>query len=261
VFSWISLVLIDPDPAGGNPIVNTARFGYFFGSLYAHATLAAAWRAFGPGRRAWRIPLALAWIFALAVAVAINIRLNGGPGLIVLVLCFVAQYFLLQIPSGGLTLAFGLQLRMMNGPTPDSSNHGVRFGIRHLLVVMLITGIILGVARVIVTQIYRSGFSISGLGDTAIFAILSVAAVIVTVPLLLAALMRNMAALGVILSLAMIATATAVELHLLKSIVGFRPDQGHFIAINVSSTVLILVVALIVRLNGYFLLARPTTNE
>ena len=45
--SWLSICVLDPDP--GRCIAETVGIGYFFGSMFAHATLAAAWNAFGPG--------------------------------------------------------------------------------------------------------------------------------------------------------------------------------------------------------------------
>lgn len=44
--SWLTLCVLDPDPGRG--VSETLGFGYFFGSMLAHTTLAAAWNAFGP---------------------------------------------------------------------------------------------------------------------------------------------------------------------------------------------------------------------
>ena len=81
--SWLTISLLNPDPGRG--IVETIGIGYFFGSMYSHTTLAAAWNAFGPGPLAWRLPLSLIWIVMLAFGIAINVGLNGGPGNAVLV--------------------------------------------------------------------------------------------------------------------------------------------------------------------------------
>jgi hypothetical protein len=83
---------------------------------------------------------------------------------------------------------------------------------------------------------------------------LAIAAVVLTLPLLLAALMRNMALPGVLLVLVLIALASAVELPLLKS---FHSDAGpgimSFVAINAFTAATILTIAMVVRCNGLYL--------
>src|SRR5688572_1994798 len=98
LLSWISLALVDPDPAPGSG--KTLVLGYFLGSLFAHATLAAAWSALGPGLRSVRVPLSLVWVIALPVAIAINVTIHGGPNdaAVDLGVFFFCQWALLQFP-------------------------------------------------------------------------------------------------------------------------------------------------------------------
>ena len=74
--------------------------GYFLGSLFAHATLAAAWTAFGPAPAIRRVPLSFVWVISLPAAIGINVALNGGPddATIILGACLFGQWLLLQFP-------------------------------------------------------------------------------------------------------------------------------------------------------------------
>ena len=245
--------IFDPDPPGPNALF----LGYFLGSLFAHATLAAAWAALGPGPWKWRIPLSLAWVFTLPIAIAINIAINGGPDEAPFILgcCYFGQWLLLQLPLGGLALVFGIQLRRPADVGQDPTSNQVRFGIRHLLIVMLVTSVVLGIGRAIVPLI-----SI-GSREWHIFIFLAVAAIVVTLPLILASLMRRMAILGTLLAIILVGLATAFELPLLQSLGGVGPDAEHFVAINAASSVLILLIVGIVRLNGYCLYSKSAASK
>jgi hypothetical protein len=70
-----------------------------------------------------------------------------------------------------------------------------------------------------------------------------------------------MAVLGVFLSLLFMGVMTFFELPLLRGLGGGGPDLGHFVAINVAMTVLILASAFAVRLNGYCLYTRARKAE
>jgi hypothetical protein len=254
ILSWASLALLDPDPIADEFIF----LGYFFGSLFAHATLAAAWTALGPGTLAWRFPLSLAWAVSLPLAVGINIGLNGGPndGVVIVGGCLLGQWLALQFPLWALALGLGLRLRHSDDVQRSANGNQIRFGIRHLLIVMLIVGVVLGVGRVTVTSLRVSSGS-----EVPIFAFLAVAAIVVTLPLLLSALMPRLAAPGVLLALLLMALATAGEMPLLDRLGFSGPETYHFIAINVASAALILASALIVRWNGYRLYARSRSVE
>lgn len=243
--SWWSLVLVDPSPPGSD----TVRIGYFLGSLFAHATLAAAWTALGPGPLAYRVPLSILWVGSLPVAVGINIAINGGPhsGALTVGGCLVGQWLLLLLPLAGLARGLGVQLRRIGEEGAGEESERFHFEIRHLLAIMAIVSVLLGAGRAIAPLLSLST------GEAPVFVFLAVAAVIVTVPLLLAGLMRRLAPIGVLASLALIAAATLVELPLLKALGGAGPQRHHFIAINVASAIVILVVTAILRINGYCL--------
>lgn len=52
------------------------------------------------------------------------------------------------------------------------------------------------------------------------------------------------------------AVATVWELPLSQMIVATGPRTGHFVAINAATAIVILLVAGILRVNGYFLCAQ-----
>ena len=151
-------------------------------------------------------------------------------------------------------MVFGICLQRIDEVKQESDAVRIRFGIRDLLIVMAVVSVILGTGRIIVPNV-------SVRGEGSVFIFLALAAIVLTLPLLLAALMRRMAIPGVMLALVLTAVATAWELPLLESVGGSGPRTGHFVAINVASAILILVVATIVRMNGYCLDARPATGK
>ena len=256
--SWLTLTFVDPDPGG--QVTETIGLGYFFGSLFAHTTLAAAWAAFGPGSLLFRIPLSLGWIGALAVGIAINIALNGGPNgaALVLGMCFLGQWLLLQIPFWGLILGFRLRLQHADDVQLADDRRRYQFGIRQLVLVTTITGVMLGIVRLVLILIPQDfpGFG----GDIPIFVFLSVAAVLVTFPLILAALLRRLAVRGVLIALGLIAIATILESFAHQGLGGRGPGLIDFIAINGFNSAFILIVTAIVRFNGYSL-SRSVTND
>jgi len=246
VLSWLTLAVLDPDPGGG--ISETLGLGYFLGSLFGHATLAAAWAAFGPAPPIWRIPLSLIWVAMLAIAIGINVALNGGPddAPLVLGICLLGQWLLLQIPFSGLAIGFRLQLRGTEAAEESFDPRHWQFGIRQLIIITAIVSVVFGIGRLVVPLV--AGLS---QGEEPIFVFLMLAAIVLTLPLLLAALMRRMALPGVLLVLALIGAASAVELPLLQSFHrGPGPAAIDLIVINAFTAATILIVALVVRFNG-----------
>ena len=254
LISWLSIVLLDPDPGIGG---NEYRLGYFLGSLFGHATLAAAWTALGPGKLAWRVPLSIGWVLSLPLTIAVVVNVHGGPDDAWLIVggCLLLQWLLLQVPLWAMVFGLRLWLRHQGDMKDRSSPEQMRFGIRHLLIVMTIVGVLLGLGRVIITSIDLGGLS----GEMPIFVFLAIAAILLTLPLLLAMLMPRLAIPGVLLSIVFVGLATAFELPLLNQLGASGPGPGieDFIAINSTSATLVLLSAFIVRLNGYRLSVRP----
>ncbi len=246
--NWLSVALLDLD----NPSRSTARVGYFLGSLSAQATLAAAWSVFGPGRLSLRVPLSIIWAALLPAALVVNIAIRDGhEDVYPLGACLLGQWLLLQVLFAGVSGGLGLRLGRAAGVGNGADEQRFRFGVRDLLILMTICSFILGLGRLIVPRI-----SLSGGGEVYIFIFLAVAAIVVTFPLLVAALLRSNSLVGVLLSLLLITVATGLELPILETLEGEGPTKEHFIAINLASAVLILVIASIIRLGGYRLFGR-----
>ena len=152
---------------------------------------------------------------------------------------------------------FGLQLRHIDEIKQKSDAKRVRFRMRHLIIFLTILSVVLGVGHIVVPKITVRA-------DRFVFVpFLAAAAIVLTVPLLLGALIRRMSILGVLLlALLLTAGATALEASLQASLGWFTPTSTIlFIAINVASTIFILVVAGIVRMNGYCLCATPASGK
>ncbi|HZN32880.1 MAG TPA: hypothetical protein VFB80_03645, partial [Pirellulaceae bacterium] len=211
LLNWLILAAVDPDGPGSGRGWEYVILGNLIGSMFAHGTLAAAWCAWGPGWLAARLPLSLAWIAASLGAVAINIGINGGPGdaVPILAACMVAQWLLVQVPLWCIALGYGLQIRATDSRYSTPSRQDLQFGIRQLMILTAIVAVMLGLARFLVMWL-GARWSNWG-GDTVAFIFLAAAAVIMTLPLLLAALLPRRALPATLVVLLLIAGATAAE--------------------------------------------------
>lgn len=234
--------------------------GYLWGTLFGHATLAAAWTAFGPLPLLWRLPLALLWLVALPVTVFCNLRLHSGSGESVFAVgvaaCLAGQFAFLQLPFWGLVLTYGLRLWYCKTISLRSDPRETQFGIRQLMIFTTIVAVVLGAGRLAVT--YLPSFAGQD-NATPAFIFLAVAAVVITLPLILAALLPRFAIPAVGVVLVMIGLLTAFELPLLNRFhsAGIR-ENLLFVFINGFTSAWILAVVLIVRISG-FRLSTPKT--
>ena len=257
LLSWISFFFLNPSPTSQIPEWLVA--GYWLGLKFGHTTLAAAWAAFGPGKLIWRLPLSLVWVGMLPVPLAVAISRGDGPEgfAILLVGCFLGQWLMLQFPLWGLVIGFRLQLRDIGGSQDSFDARQSQFGIRQLIIVTAIVAIAFGIGRIVVGNVPES------IGEELpVFAFLAIAASVQTLPLLLAALMRQRALLGVSGALLLIAVASAVEVPLLSVIEpGSSPGTPIFISINSFAALTILTICFVIRRNGLCLgRALPTAT-
>lgn len=227
--------------------------GYFLGTVFGHATLAAAWTAFGPLRWAWRLPLSLLWLAAVNAALAWNIfRMPGGPRelMIAIACCVFGQFLILQIPFWGLMAGYGLQLRYFEDSLQSPDPKELQFGIRELLVFTTIIAVLLGLGRVAVSlaPIYTPWMG----PFVPIVAFFTVAAALMTAPLLLAALLPRLALPAVLLAILFVGIATLGEISLVESFQGdgqVAPEA--IVSVNTFAVAWILTISSIVRLCGY----------
>lgn len=259
LFVWMGAVigvscatLLFAFPDGRGP-ASTIGIGYLLGSLFAHTTMAAAWCAFGPAKLVWRLPFSLLWVAALVGVIQLSFALRRESHVAMMIsVSLLAQFVLLQIPLWG--LALGLRLHLRHYLNTAGEKKQLQFGIVHLMVVTAISAVLLGIGRLCLGLIPWNR-------DIAIFVFLAAAAVVFTLPLLLAALMNRWALLAIPALLAVIALATYWELSLMKTFIsGPGPNMEHFISINAFSVGVLLLFALVVRLNGFRLFIRPAAG-
>ena len=257
--SWVVLALFDPD--GPRP-AEYLGIGYLFGTLFGQTTLAAAWAALGPLPWFVRLPLALLWIMILWTCVLFNIGLHGGPDAefyLVLAGCLLGQWIVVQLPLWGLALSQGLHVQHRSdaglSAFPDELPRQLQFGIRQLFVLTAIVAVVLGALRALVLLIIAR-IGDKGMGEAAIFIFLAVAAVVMTLPLVMAALLPRLAVLATLAVLVLIGVATYWELPLLGLLPKTAgPDMWHFIFINTITSAWIVVIISALRVGGYCLTA------
>ena len=133
--------------------------GFFFGTFFGQATLAAAWTASGPGPLKWRISLSIVWVAMLPVAIVINLGIHGGPDDAAFVIgacigaCLFGQW--LRPVRCGCVDGVRLRLRHVDDGEGIQDHRERQFGIRHLMVLTTIVGVVLGVGRGWLGAAYR----------------------------------------------------------------------------------------------------------
>ena len=247
LLTW--LVVAFSDDAPQNPFFYALIVGLFGGTTYGYTTLAAAWSAFGPGLLFVRLPLSLLWMAMLPVAILIHLAVNGAPiGLAIpFGIGMLGQWLLLQCLFWGLALGWGLRLQHCDDGGQQSGQVPLQFTIRQLLVVTAVAGVVFGIGRLAIPALIQS------YGGLSIFVLLAAAEVVLTVPLVFAALLRRFTIPGILLTLLLLSTATLWEMPLLALDRGASIEVRSLIAMNVGTALIMLVVLIFVRLNGYSL--------
>jgi hypothetical protein len=160
---------------------------------------------------------------------------------------------LLQFPFWG--LVFFYRLSLVQPATKEQPTGPTQFGIRQFMIFTAIVSVLLGIGRIVVSSLPLLG---DVGGDWPIFIFLAFAAMVMTLPLVLAALLPRMALPAVLVVLLLMILATFVELPLLKHIGprGGGPDVFHFVSINAFTALWILLIAMLVRWAGFRLGSR-----
>ena len=253
VFSWILIAAIWLDPGGASleyPII-----GYFLGTMFGQATMASAWVAFGPLPLILRGLLSLGWITCMFVAFMLNFAIHNTPGEAEIALtmggCMLGQWILVQVPLWGLAIGYGLRLRHHSEDIPVGMA-SMQFGIRQLMILTAIVAVLLAIGRVAITQLLQTGIT-RGNDEFLIFVFLAVAGIIMTLPLLLAALLPRYALPATLFVLCLIFIGTWAELPLLSltHAPGNGPDFYHLVWINAFQSLWVVLVVGVLRLCGY----------
>jgi hypothetical protein len=259
---WLGLLLmvaVRPEPQP-KPL-EYVTIGLAFGTYFGFALLAGAWVALGPLALLWRLPLSLAWLAAAIIALASNIALHGPrvDGQIVLVFGGVGfgLWLLTQFPLWGLAVGYGLRVRHLHESGPAYGRKEQQFGIRQLLIVTTIVAVVLAIGRAIAFSV-SSRVSVETEGIV-IISFVAIAGLIMTLPLILAALLPRHALPASIIVLVLVALGTSTELPLLTALNpapgGPGPHVGHFFGINGFQCFWVLAVCGALRWSGYRLCA------
>jgi hypothetical protein len=245
--TWLAVAFSEENQQ--SPLLETIFVGLFWGTMFGHTTLAAAWSAFGPGPLVVRLPLSLVWVAMLPVVIVIQLHDNpgsAGTGMAILIgACLLGQWLFLQLPFWGLAIGLGLRLQHCDDVGQCLPQNQFQFTIRQLVAITGIVGLLFGIGRVVLPNFVQS--------ESSIFALLAAAQVVLTLPLVLAALLRRFTIPGISLSLVLIATATVWEMPLLALDSRSSVQFSLLVAINVGTALVMLLILAIVRLCGYSL--------
>jgi len=138
------------------------------------------------------------------------------------------------------------------GDRVASGKQLLQFGIRQLMVVTTLVAVLLGAGRLLVPY-FAKLFSSGGWNEAPVFFFLAAAGVVMTVPLLLAALLPRFAVRSSLVIVALTILATGWELQLLQLVSGPSPVPNfwHFLSITAFQTTWILAVVSFLRYYGY----------
>jgi hypothetical protein len=262
---WLLMAFIDPD--GPKRSTEYITLGHLFGAMFGQTSVAAAWAAFGPGRWYARLPLGFGWLALLIGALSINMGLyRSGPDdfLGILFLCLLGQWLLVQIPLWVLALMYGLRMAHASDLRDDRGADDLlalpQFGIRQLMILTAVVAVVLGVLR---AMVLTAGQQFSNSSDSAAFIFLAIAAVVMTLPLVMAALLPRwwLPATCVVLIGGALATLTEFPLSQVAGLRGGGPDAQHFIWINAFTALWVLLPLCLARLTGYTLTNRPAHGD
>jgi cation transport ATPase len=203
----------------------------------------------------WRLPLSLAWLGAITLAFAANMATHGGPDVaiaIILAGLLAAQWLVVQLPLWGLAVFYGLRLRHRSEAISATARDR-QFGIRQVMILTLIIAVVLGVGRMLVANLVDdlNEERISS-PDTLIFVYLTLASILLTLPLLLATIIPRHAWAATLAVLVLIALGTWWQLPLMsRAGAAAGPNIWHIVAINGFSAGWIVLVMGLLRVCGY----------
>lgn len=264
---WIvSFVLVGCLPfVIGDPRNEVLAIGYIFGTIFTHATLAAAWATFAPAALIVRLPLSLLWLLLFITALTMNLNYHRGQVDVQIVTVTGAivlwQWLLVQLLLWGLRI--GLRLRLLHS---DESARAPavgkqQFGVRELLICTAVVGLALGIGRVTLSSLFPHLAPGQG-GEAPYIILLAFTAIVHSLPLLGAAFLPRHAVPAVLIVLAVIGVTTFLGTLFIGGL-DPNPNQDALILFHMSvcTSTWVLLFALVVRLNDYRLVNMTPTRE
>jgi hypothetical protein len=242
------LIAVVPVDRGGS-VIEHLCIGCSIGTMFGVTTIAAAWVALGPGWLAVRLPLSMLMVAAQLAALQTSTWLWHEPGELVelMAVALASQWLSLQLPLAGMALGFGLSLRHCDEPPGALARR--QFGIRQLMIFTTIIAALLGIGRIVITNV---SFNILNDSEMPIFLFLVGSAVIMTLPLVFASFLARRAWQATLATIAFIPAVTLIESPLLNAATTRAgPDIWHLIWINGFTTFWVLALVGVIRACGY----------
>jgi hypothetical protein len=199
---WLVAAFMSDKPPG--KFYEALFVGSFWGTLFGHTTLAAAWTAFGPAPFVVRLPLTLLWVATLPIAIAINLHMNAGLAGMAIPIgsTLFAQWLILQFPLWDLALGMGLRLLHSDDIDQRPGMDPPQFTIRQLFTVTAIVGVLFGLGRLLLPVVVQVG------REASVFWLLAAAELLLTFPLVLVVLVRRLTIRGMVLMFVLVGTAS-----------------------------------------------------
>ena len=182
VANWIGMTFVDPT---GPSLLLLA---FFFGSLFAHASLAAAWFILGPLRFAYRAPLSLIWLLLLVVVISIHTARGMSHAEAPYNVCLVANWTVALTVLMVARLLYGFSLRHGDDYGSQEASR-FQFGISQLLMATCLVAVVLGVGRAVVTPLTEY----FGADVLIFFLVIGTSGASVALPIILSALSQQSA--------------------------------------------------------------------
>jgi hypothetical protein len=229
-------------------------YGFFLGTLFGQAALAATWTAIGPLPLSVRLPICLVWMALLVLALIANHAIAGGSVAQMAVLSgwLLLQWLLIQFPLWVLHVGRYRIRHLDDGPAAVSES---QFGLGRLLALTALVAVGLGGVRAVLVvldsdeldQMQQHG---------PLFAATLVAHTYLTVPLIVALLQPRYALVATLAALAIVGLITTFETPLLTYLAA---APGALVpsmiwAKNVVQALWIVAALLFVRFMGFRIL-------
>jgi hypothetical protein len=258
VCGWVLVALFDPSGPR-----EAFHVGLMLGTVYGQVTVAAAWTALGSAQFAGRVLPAVLGVGGLSVAIAFmagkgtavslnDVALVGGS--------MLGQFVLLALVLLGLRARLRLRMdRLTRQEATEQTQAGIgfrpQFAIRQLMVVTALVAVTLGIGRILVEAIDWQALANNPVGREApIFTYVVLVNVLFTVPLALAALVRQGVVLACAIGLAFIAGATWLEIAAAQPFLpGSLTSRTNIIfwTMNATQAAWVLGLLLVARGAGY----------
>lgn len=263
---WLLIAFAIDPPKGA--IYESILIETLFGTIFGQVSLAATWTALGPFSLATRLPLSVAWIAALVISLGFFFaRLGPAEGLLVMLLIFgatfVGLWVLVQTPLWLAVAFYGVKIRHREVMQSGFDYRDHQFGIRQVMLLTFIVGVVMGVGRWLVGSLTQDKF-VTNVSGFSTFCFIVLCHALIALPLVTAALLPTRMPIGVCLALLMVAVETWLEIPLYHFIEGSKrgsPEDSMLWIVSGVQALWILGIVFLLRAGGFGLVVRGTGRE